>query len=89
LQDIGEALKGLFKGVVFLASSHHNAVSLLSTVSPDFASRFNAGKLIQAAASHVDGKGGGRPDMARGAGRNSAGVPQALEAVKKVLSSSV
>ncbi len=89
LQDVGEALKGHFEGVVFLAGAQNQVVSLLATVSPLHVKRFAAGKLIQTAAPHVEGKGGGRPDAARGAGRNIAGISPALEAVKQLLLSTV
>jgi alanyl-tRNA synthetase len=85
LQDIADALKGRFEGVLFLASSHGGSVSLLASVSPPFVSRFAAGKLIQAAAPLVEGKGGGRPDAARGAGRNMAAIPQAIALIRQLL----
>lgn len=86
LQDIGDALKGQFEGVVFLASATQDAVSLFASVSPSFGKRFAAGKIIQAAAPLVEGKGGGRPDMARGAGRNVSGIGNALETIRKLIS---
>ena len=46
---------------------------------------FKAGDLIRAIAPKVDGNGGGRPDMAQAGGKNPAGIPEALEAVKSWL----
>ena len=86
LQDIVDALKGKFEGIVFLASTHAGVVSLVATVSPAFTGRFAAGKLVQTAALIVDGKGGGRPDAARGAGKNSDTIPQALESIRQLVS---
>jgi alanyl-tRNA synthetase len=86
LQDIADALKGHFEGVVFLVSAHAGAVSLVSTVSSSFTSRFAAGKLVQTAAPIVDGKGGGRPDTARGAGKKPAAIPLALESIAQLIS---
>jgi alanyl-tRNA synthetase len=85
LQDIADALKSRFHGIVFLAGTSGETVSLLSTVSSDFVGTFAAGKLIQAAAPCVEGKGGGRPDSARGAGRNVAGINTALATVKQLI----
>ncbi len=85
LQDIADALKGDFDGILFLASTYKGTVSLLATVSSAFTGKFAAGKLIQAAAPAVDGKGGGRPDAARGAGKNPTGIPTALSNVRQLL----
>jgi len=86
LQAIGDALKGHFDGVVFLAGVHDNNVSLLATVSPSFVAKNNAGKLIQTAAPFVGGKGGGKQDAARGAGRSPSGITDALKSVRDLLS---
>lgn len=47
--------------------------------------RFNAGKLIKAMAPLVDGKGGGRPDFANGAGNSVEKIPAALAQAPNVL----
>jgi alanyl-tRNA synthetase len=85
LQGVLESLKGQFDGLVFLASSQGGAVSLAASVSESLRARFPAGKLIQTAAPSVEGKGGGRPDIARGAGKNPAGIPAAFAAVRSLL----
>jgi alanyl-tRNA synthetase len=79
LQSIADSLKGQFKGVVVLGASIDGAVALVATVSPDLTSRVHAGKLIQNIAPIVGGKGGGRPDNARGGGKDTARLPEALE----------
>lgn len=85
LQAVAEGLKGRFEGVVFLAGIHGGQVALVAASSAAYASRVPAGRLVQTAAPLVGGKGGGRPDMARGAGKDEAGVPGALEQVRKIL----
>ena len=45
----------------------------------------HAGNLIKAIAAKVGGGGGGRPNMAQAGGKNPAGIPDAVEAVKDVL----
>src|SRR5947209_1218128 len=72
LQSVADALKGQFKGIIVLGGVVNGAVSLLAAVSPEFVSRVQAGKLIQAIAPIVGGKGGGRPNNARGGGRDAA-----------------
>src|SRR4030095_429281 len=78
LQAIVDALKSQFRGVVVLAASNRGAVSLAAAVSSDFTSRVQAGKLGQQIAPMVGGKGGGRPDNARGGGREPAKIDDAL-----------
>ncbi len=41
-----------------------------------------AGDLIREAAIHVDGKGGGRPDLAEAGGKNPAGLDDAMAAIE-------
>jgi alanyl-tRNA synthetase len=78
LQAVAEALKNLFKGVVVLGGAGNGLVALLATVSPDFTKQFQAGKLIQAIAPVVGGRGGGRPDFARGGGKDPSRLDDAL-----------
>ena len=85
LQSIADALKGRFAGVIVLAGESDGQVALVAAVSAEFAGKFPAGKIIQQIAPIVGGKGGGRPDNARGAGRDISKLGAALEAVAKLL----
>jgi len=78
LQAIADALKGRFKGVVVLGGVANNAVALVATVSPEFTSKAQAGKIIQQIAPIVGGKGGGKPDNARGGGKDAHKLDEAL-----------
>jgi alanyl-tRNA synthetase len=82
LQLIAAALKGRFEGVVALLGEESGRVHLLVQTSPAFQSCAPAGKIVQAMAPHVGGKGGGKPDLARGGGSSPAGIPAAIEAVR-------
>jgi alanyl-tRNA synthetase len=86
LQAIADALKGEFKGVVVLGGSANGAVALVATVSPELTKQVQAGKLIQAIAPLVGGKGGGRPENARGGGKDVAKLDEALAKAKALLS---
>ncbi len=88
LQAVAEALKGQFKGVVVLGGVANGAVTLVATVAPEFAKQYQAGKLIQAIAPIVGGKGGGRPDNARGGGKDTAKLGEALAKAKALLAQS-
>jgi alanyl-tRNA synthetase len=85
LQSIADALKGQFKGVVVLGGAANNAVALVATVSPEHTKQIQAGKIIQAIAPIVGGKGGGRPDNARGGGKDVGKLDEALAKSKTLL----
>ena len=85
LQAVADALKGEFSGVCLFAGTANNAVALVATVSPELTSRVQAGQIIQAVAPIVGGKGGGKPDAARGGGKDAAMVPQALAHARTLL----
>jgi alanyl-tRNA synthetase len=85
LQAIVDALKGRFKGVVVVGGSAGGAVALIASVSPEFTAKVQAGKIIQAIAPIVGGKGGGKPDNARGGGKDAGKLDEALAKVKSLL----
>lgn len=85
LQGIADALKGQFKGVIVLGGAANNAVALVSAVSPEFTAKFQAGKIIQAIAPIVGGKGGGKPDNARGGGKDASKLDEALGKAKQLI----
>ncbi len=85
LQAIADALKGRFKGVVVLGGGSEASVALVATVSADFTAKVQAGKIIQAIAPIVGGKGGGKPYNARGGGKDVAKLDEALAKVKSLL----
>jgi alanyl-tRNA synthetase len=85
LQAIADSLKGRFKGVVVLGGCGNNAVTLVATVSSDFTARVQAGKIIQQIAPIVGGKGGGKPDNARGGGKDASKLDEALAKANSLL----
>jgi alanyl-tRNA synthetase len=85
LQSIADSLKGQFKGVVVLGGVANNAVSLIASVSPDFTSKVQAGKIIQTIAPIVGGKGGGKPDNARGGGKDASKLDEALAKARELM----
>jgi alanyl-tRNA synthetase len=85
LQSVADALKGEFKGVVVLGGAVNGAVALVATVSPELTKQVQAGKIIQTIAPIVGGKGGGRPDNARGGGKETGKLDEALARARKLL----
>jgi len=85
LQAIADALKGRFHGVIVLGGHKVGAVTLICAVTPEFTAKIQAGKIIQTIAPIVGGKGGGKPDNARGGGKDSSKLDEALAKAKSLL----
>ena len=85
LQAIADSLKSQFKGVVVLGGAVNGAVTLIASVSADFTAKVQAGKIIQTIAPIVGGKGGGKPDNARGGGKDATKLDEALAKAKALL----
>jgi alanyl-tRNA synthetase len=54
-------------------------------VTPQFTAKAQAGKIIQTIAPLVGGKGGGKPDNARGGGKDASKLDEALAKVATLL----
>jgi alanyl-tRNA synthetase len=65
--------------VVLLAGAADGRVSLVAGVGGTALGRVKAGDVVAHVASQIDGKGGGRPDMAQGGGNDTAELPGILE----------
>jgi alanyl-tRNA synthetase len=85
LQAVADSLKGRFQGVIVLGGAANGAVALVATVSPFFVAKYQAGKIIQQIAPIVGGKGGGKPDNARGGGKDAGKLDEALAKAKSLI----
>jgi alanyl-tRNA synthetase len=85
LQSTADALKSQFKGVIVLAGTANGAAALVAAVSPEFTAKFQAGKIMQAIAPIIGGKGGGKPDNARGGGKDVSKIEEALQKARELL----
>ena len=85
-----DALKGIAKDVrgslpsgIIALGLDADEPQLFVTVSDDLIARgLSAGSLVQAAVTSIDGRGGGRPQMAQGKGTRREGLGEAIEAVR-------
>lgn len=84
-QAMVDALKSTFNGVIVLVAVDQDRVSLFASVHKDLTKRIQAGNIIKTIAPEVGGKGGGRPDNARGGGNNPANADKALAAARALL----
>jgi len=83
---VGAIRQRLRSGVIALAGIDGDSVSLLADVSDDLVqSGVHAGKLIQLAAPIVGGRGGGKPALAQGGGKNAAAASDAVRAIRNAV----
>ena len=85
VQSVVDALKSQFKGVIVLGGATDGAVTLIAAVTPEFTAKIQAGKIIQAIAPIVGGKGGGKPDNARGGGKDAGKLDEALAKARTLI----
>src|SRR6266487_3646432 len=86
LQGVAEALKTKINGAIFLVGTRDASVALVAYVPKQLTAKFQANKLIQQVAPIVGGKGGGRPESAQGAGKDTSKVNEALAKARELLS---
>jgi alanyl-tRNA synthetase len=86
LKAYARDLRGVLgEGVIALALEAEEP-QLFVTVSPDLVQRgVSAGDLVQSGAPVLEGRGGGRPEMAQARGRRRDRVPSALAAIRLAL----
>lgn len=82
---VNDALKSQFSGIIVLAATGGGNVTLMANVGKDHQSKVQAGKIIQTIAPIVGGKGGGKPDFARGGGKDVSKVDAALAEARKLV----
>ena len=82
LRTLVDSLRNKLKSaVIVLAAGEDSTVSIVSGVTKDLTSKVHAGKLVQEIAQRTGGKGGGRPDMAEGGGKDPSQLNEALNRV--------
>ncbi|MDM3870307.1 alanine--tRNA ligase [Porticoccus sp. W117] len=82
LRDLMDQIKSkLDKGVILLAATSGDKISLVAGVTKPVTGQVKAGDLMKFVAEQVGGKGGGRPDMAQGGGTDVAALPAAVDSV--------
>jgi alanyl-tRNA synthetase len=89
LKSTAKDLRGLVPSGVLALGLDADEPQVFVTVSDDLVLRgIAAGDLVRVAAARIDGKGGGRPEMAQGKGTRRDGLPAALEAISAALATS-
>ena len=79
LRDAVDRLKQqLGDAVILLAGTGDGKAALVAGVSGAAAGRVKAGELLASVAARINGKGGGRPDLAQGGGEDGPALAAAL-----------
>ena len=71
----------LGSAVVVLAGAQGGKAALVAGVSDGLTGQVKAGELLSHVAAQINGKGGGRPDLAQGGGDDGPDLVQALAGV--------
>jgi alanyl-tRNA synthetase len=75
-------------GVIVLGTIVDGQPSLLSIVTPDLVDRgVKAGDLVRQAATIIDGRGGGRPELAEAGGKDASKLDDAIAAIPELVKS--
>jgi alanyl-tRNA synthetase len=86
LRAISDEVQRQQPSVILLFSSSQAKVIYLVTIAPQYVQAGLSAKKIAATLSpFIQGKGGGKDDKAEGGGREVAGIPEAIEAVKQLI----
>lgn len=85
LELIDKLKDKLASAIIVIAGINQEQVSLAVAVTKDLTNKYNAGTIVGHLAKAIDGKGGGRTDLARGGGTNLAKLDDALKSIKQFL----
>ncbi|OEY23902.1 alanine--tRNA ligase [Corynebacterium sp. BCW_4722] len=89
LRTMANDLRGKLQGeqaVVVLASNADGKVPFAVAATPSAVEAgVKSGDLVKLVGEYIDGRGGGKPDLAQGSGANPAGIPAGLAAVSDAL----
>jgi len=90
MRTLADTLRNKWKSaVIVLAGTDNGSVSVISAVTKDLTAKVQAGKLAGAVAQAVGGKGGGRPDMAEGGGKDASGLDRALDEIYRTVEAAI
>lgn len=87
LQAVADRLNAKLEVPILLAGVINGRIDLVATVPKALTNSLRANEIIQQIAPMVAGKGGGRAENARGAGKDPTKLAAALERAREILTS--
>ena len=85
--DVRGKLGGQNAVVVLASEDNGKAAFAVAATKQAVQAGVKAGELVKALGQYVDGKGGGKPDLAQGSGANPQGIDAGLGAIRGMLAS--
>lgn len=79
LQAVADILKTRLGVPILLAGATNGRVDIVAAVPKEMTAKLRANEIIQQVAAIIGGKGGGRPESARGAGKDPTKIGEALK----------
>jgi alanyl-tRNA synthetase len=90
LKGVAKDVRGVLGSGIVALGLDAEEPQVFVTVSDDLVQRgLSAGDLVRTAIAEIDGRGGGRPEMAQGKGSRREGVVQAMAAIREAVTASV
>jgi len=89
LQAVADVLKEKLSVPILLAGTTSGRVDFVATVPKHLTQKICANEIIQRIAPIVGGKGGGRPDNARGSGKDPSRLSEALDEARAMVVAAV
>ncbi|MFL6594518.1 MAG: DHHA1 domain-containing protein, partial [Chthoniobacterales bacterium] len=85
LQAVVDRLKAKLQVPILLAGATNGRVDLVASVPSTMTEKLRANDVVQQVAMLLGGKGGGRPDNARGSGKDPSKLPEALAKARELM----
>ncbi len=86
-RDVAMMIRDKVKsGIVLVTAAMDGKAMIVAAVTSDLAAKFPAGKIIQTLAPLINGRGGGKPDLAQAGGDNVGGLENIAARLKDTLS---
>jgi alanyl-tRNA synthetase len=85
LQAVVDHLKAKLSVPILLVGLTNGRVDLVASVPDAITERVRANEIVQQVAVLLGGKGGGRPNNARGSGKDASKLPDALAKARQLL----